>query len=55
MAKLAIRLLADPVLHAQFQKNGIERAATCFDNQTIMAQYEQIYYKVLNRTIPIYT
>ncbi|WP_168119125.1 N-acetyl-alpha-D-glucosaminyl L-malate synthase BshA [Paenibacillus sp. HB172176] len=47
MSENAIRLLTDPVLHATFKEACLKRARHEFCNDSITAQYENIYYRVL--------
>ncbi|GKU79510.1 N-acetyl-alpha-D-glucosaminyl L-malate synthase BshA [Paenibacillus sp. L3-i20] len=47
MSANAIKLLTDEALHEQFKQACLHRARNVFCNDSITAQYEQIYYRVL--------
>ncbi|MFB3160279.1 N-acetyl-alpha-D-glucosaminyl L-malate synthase BshA [Neobacillus sp. 179-J 1A1 HS] len=44
----AIKILNDPHIHQQFAANGIAVVNTKFRAEQIVAQYEQLYFKLLN-------
>jgi N-acetyl-alpha-D-glucosaminyl L-malate synthase BshA len=52
MAKYAIRLLKDEKLYRVVREACLNRARHTFCNDLIMAQYEEIYYRVLGRQVP---
>lgn len=54
MAEHAIRLLSDPGLYEAMSKACLDRARTKFCNDLITIQYEEIYYRVLGRPMPMY-
>lgn len=45
-AEKALWLLQDPVKHKQFQENALRTVHQKFDSASIVAQYEELYYKV---------
>jgi N-acetyl-alpha-D-glucosaminyl L-malate synthase BshA len=49
MAAYAIRLLSDPALYASMSQAGVERAKAHFSAEAIAAQYEEIYYRVVEK------
>jgi L-malate glycosyltransferase len=53
MAEYAVRLLRDPALYGAVRKACLHRARTEFCNDRIMAQYEQIYYRVMGIEAPV--
>ncbi len=53
MADYAVRLLRDPALYGAVRKACLHRARTEFCNDRIMAQYEQIYYRVMGIDAPV--
>lgn len=52
MADYVIRLLCNPELYEAMSVACLERARNTFCNDLITAQYEQIYYRVLGRSVP---
>ncbi|WP_438445638.1 N-acetyl-alpha-D-glucosaminyl L-malate synthase BshA [Gorillibacterium sp. sgz5001074] len=52
MAADAVRLLSDPELYARVVENCLHRARFTFCNDRIMREYENIYYRVLGRSVP---
>lgn len=52
MAEYVLRLLQNRPLYERMSAACLERARTAFCNDLITAQYEQIYYRVLNRPVP---
>ncbi|MDF2716870.1 MAG: N-acetyl-alpha-D-glucosaminyl L-malate synthase, partial [Paenibacillus sp.] len=52
MADYVIRLLCNPELYEAMSAACLERARNTFCNDLITAQYEQIYYRVLGRSVP---
>ncbi|WP_042196114.1 N-acetyl-alpha-D-glucosaminyl L-malate synthase BshA [Paenibacillus camerounensis] len=48
MANQAIQILNTTGLHERFKQAGIERARSYFDSGHIVAQYERLYYRVMN-------
>ncbi len=51
MADYVVTLLSNPALYSQFSQACLERARNKFCNDRIASQYEQIYYRVLGRTL----
>ena len=49
MAHAALRLLGDDALHARFRETARERAITRFGQERVVADYRQIYERVLGR------
>lgn len=49
MAEYAIKLLTDHPLMQTMIKNCLDRSQSEFSNERMMAEYEQIYYRVLGR------
>ncbi|KIL41578.1 N-acetyl-alpha-D-glucosaminyl L-malate synthase [Gordoniibacillus kamchatkensis] len=52
MAEHAIALLSDEVLYRRVREACLHRARFTFCNDAITRQYEEIYYRVLNRELP---
>jgi N-acetyl-alpha-D-glucosaminyl L-malate synthase BshA len=52
MAHYAIALLSDPKLYQRMTKACLERARFTFCSDRITRQYEEIYYRVLDRAVP---
>ncbi|MDF2721630.1 MAG: N-acetyl-alpha-D-glucosaminyl L-malate synthase [Paenibacillus sp.] len=53
MADYAVQLLSDPDLYKAMSAACLYRARKTFCNDLITAQYEQIYYRVLGREVPV--
>lgn len=51
MAEHAVQLLTDTHLMQTMIKNCLDRSQSEFSNERMMAQYEQIYYRVLGREL----
>lgn len=51
MARYAIELLSDPAKYDAFSKACIARANQRFNSDQIVAQYEEVYFRVLNRNM----
>jgi len=51
MAEYTIQLLTDQSLMQQIKRQCLIRARTEFNSEKIVTQYEQIYYRLLNRQI----
>jgi len=49
MANYGIQYLSNPILIEQFKENCLIRAREDFCNNVTMEQYEEIYYRVLNK------
>jgi glycosyltransferase involved in cell wall biosynthesis len=49
MAKNAIMILSDPILHATMKKNALERAKL-FDIKKILPLYEKYYKKIVGQS-----
>jgi N-acetyl-alpha-D-glucosaminyl L-malate synthase BshA len=54
MAEHAIALLTDEQLYQTMSNACLDRARTKFCNDLITIQYEEIYYRVLGRPMPLY-
>lgn len=52
MAQYAKQLLRDEPLYQRFSEACLHRARVVFCNDLITRQYEEIYYRVLNRPVP---
>jgi N-acetyl-alpha-D-glucosaminyl L-malate synthase BshA len=52
MAEYVTQLLTDKDLYARMEEACLERARYTFCNNLITMQYEEIYYRVLGRTLP---
>lgn len=53
IARRAIEILTDPLLHKQMASSSLERAKTHFSQDIIISKYEDIYYTVLNGEVTI--
>jgi L-malate glycosyltransferase len=53
MAEDVLKLLRDEELYARVSKACLYRAQVYFCDSVITAQYEQIYYRVLGKEMPV--